>query len=130
MVQGGEYVIKKNLYRIIIFLVVIFAIGTGKSYGVSVNKEIGKWYAGEYTNSGKNTIGNEEDKEKILSKINDIGYDGNSINNEMKLETKITVVKKKKTNSWSSLFGEEPKYEYEIRIRKQNKRWRNNIQNK
>lgn len=109
----------KKLYKIFILSIFIFIIMcNGKSIAVeskNINKPITNWTSGRF--NGWTDELKKEEYEKILTNLkNDFGYEGNTINEEMKMKTTISITKKSKV-WYTELPLVDDKYKYAIRIR-------------
>ena len=109
---------EKNICVILILFIIIFIIGVRENYGViskNIDKKITNWTSGGYTGWTEELT--QEAKEKILSNLKkDFNYKGSTINNEMRMLTKISIEEKKQTII-SHLPWVENEYTYTIRIR-------------
>lgn len=106
----------KKIIKIFIILIITLLSLNAKTYAVvgeDINKKITNWSSGAIT--GVTDEAKKEIYQKILNNLRDtFQYDGSTINKEMKVNTTISVIDKKKT-----LLGDG--YKYTIRIRNRNK---------
>ena len=108
----------KKIYKIIFLSILLIVIFNVKSFAVvrkDVNKKITNWTSGGFT--GWTDDLKKQEYEKIYSNLKkDFQYRGDSVNNEMKMKTFISIEKKSK-KLFSQLPWNETEYEYTIRIR-------------
>ena len=109
----------KKLIRIFCILIILMVAAGGNTYatiGTGIDKKITNWYSG--SSDGLSDEQKKELYQEILKNLkDDFEYTGDTVNNEMKVHTTISVVSKKKISDKSS----NDKYKYTIRIRKRNK---------
>lgn len=110
----------KKIYRIFILSILIFIfICNNKVFGVEskdVDEQITNWSSGGMT--GWTDELKKEQYKKILANLKkDFGYTGETINEEMKMKTTISITKKSKT-FLSNLPFVDNTYKYTIRVRK------------
>lgn len=108
---------KTILYRILVIFILILMIGIGKAYGTigtNINKRILRTVG---LADGMSKEQKEQTVNDILKMLQDeFEYDGETVNEEMKMLTQISIEKKSQT-ILSHLPGLEDKFTYTIRIR-------------
>lgn len=106
----------KRLIKIFCILMILIVSLIGNTYatiGTDIDKKITNWSSG--SSDGLSDEQKKEIYQEILNKLrNDFQYTGDTVNNEMKVHTTISVVSKKKI--WNPFSSD--KYKYTIRIRK------------
>lgn len=112
----------KKIYKILLIFMVIFIIGNSKSYasiGKNLDKKITNWTSGGFT-GWTEELTNEAIADVLANLKNDFQYQGDRVNNEMRMLTKVSVEDKKQTII-SHLPWLENKYKYTLRIRHRNR---------
>mgnify|MGYP000020687874 FL=1 len=108
----------KRVYKIFILsvlLIVMFNIKSFAVVGKDINKQITNWTSGGYT--GWTDDLKKQEYDKILSYLkNDFQYTGDTVTNEMKMKTTISIEKKSR-KFFSYLPWNDAAYEYTIRVR-------------
>ena len=108
----------KRIYKIFILSVLLIMLFNIKSFAVvgkDINKQITNWTSGGYT--GWTDDLKKQEYDKILSYLkNDFQYTGDTVTNEMKMKTTISIEKKSR-KVFSYLPWNDEVYEYTIRIR-------------
>ena len=108
----------KKLIRTFCIIIILIVSVVGNTYatiGTDIGQKITNWSSG--SSDGLSDEQKKEIYQEILKKLkNDFQYTGNTVNNEMKVHTTISVVSKNKI--WNPFSSD--KYKYTIRIRKRN----------
>lgn len=106
---------KKKVFGIWIMIIIILFLEAREIYGTigkDINEKITNWYSGGYT--GWTEEMKEEQAEKILANLKkDFQYKGNSIDNEMKMKTSVSIEDKYK----GGFLWLETKYKIRVRYR-------------
>lgn len=110
--------VKKNLCKILVIIILALMLFTEKSYGAigkNIDERITNWYSGG-SGAGWTDELKQKQYETILANLkNDFQYKGTSINNEMKMKTTISI---EDTYKSGFLWRETS---YKIRIRNRNR---------
>lgn len=96
---------KKRLYQILVFIVILIVLGIGKVYSVNapIDQTIVSWHS-EFTTSESTDEKMREWKSQLLEQLKiTFNYDGNRINEMMAMKTKIYITNDPEKDSTCSI---------------------------